>query len=137
MSTLFTSVIEDLINQEIEQSPDIKSFVNVRPSAKLSAMLEVLAHLQKKSASSILFEEIPKELGSFLLEQSNFQEIFLNTLKEMIDNKDAFLEPGSVLSKFEGIGAFKIKSPKRAGKIASFFHSKHAESVKPLNAEES
>lgn len=111
MSTLFTSVIEDLINQEIEQSPDIKSFVNVRPSAKLSAMLEILAHLQKKSASSILFEEIPRELISFLLEQSNLQEILLNTLKEMIDNKNDYPEPGSVLSAFEVAGSFKIESP--------------------------
>jgi hypothetical protein len=107
---IMARVIEEIGAVEAEAQAERDAMVNVRPGEKVSAMLDLLAALSGRSASSLISQVLSLRLAQYATSSpENATPIALaaeTSLKE-----DGWLQPGCALEMLKAGGIVETENP--------------------------
>jgi hypothetical protein len=109
-SDIFTKAISQLLDTRAGNKTEGYMVVNVRPGEKVSAMLDVLAHLYKRSPSEFVDNALSIKLADFAASSSDHISPILDVTEACMADKVA-INQGSALAILEERGILQISNP--------------------------
>lgn len=108
-------ILSDLIKKTTEDHAEIRSesyaMVNVRPGEKISAMLEVLCKLSKKTPSAVVTDRLSQRLAEFSVSSSSHAAAILEATEKTLGNESyAIFQNGSALDILKRCGVVELET---------------------------
>lgn len=111
MSTgILSKAISNIIEDQSERNPEGFVMVNVRPGEKVSAMLDVIAHLYQKSPSVVIADALSQKIAAHAISSLTHTEAIIDAVGQVI-SENGNLHENSALGILEKKGLLTISRP--------------------------
>ena len=107
---IFSQALSSIIETEDENREENFSMINVRPGEKVAAMLDILAHLSKKTPSALIADVFSIELESYACSSILHADAVLDAVEQVLTTQ-GMLNPESALGLLEKKDVLTIRNP--------------------------
>lgn len=107
---LFSKAISNVVETQAGKKPEGFVQVAVRPGEKVSAMLDVIAHLYKRSPSEFIADALSKKLADFALSTPSHADPIVDAVQASLSGETA-INPSSALGILQERGIVHISNP--------------------------
>ena len=108
-SGIFSKAISNIVEAKTDQKSEGFTMVNVRPGEKVSAMLDVVSHLNGKSPSAVIAVALSAKIADFAASSKNNAQAILDASEKAII-ESSYPHADSALGLLQKHGFLKIRN---------------------------
>jgi predicted transcriptional regulator len=107
-SGIISKAISNIVEAQSEKKSEGFTMVNVRPGEKVSAMLDVLAHLYQKSPSVVIADALSRKIAAHAASSEMYADAILDAAEQVV-LENGILHKESALGILEEQGLINIR----------------------------
>lgn len=105
---IISKAISNIVEAQFEKKSEGFTMVNVRPGEKVSAMLDVLAHLYQKSPSAVIADALSQRIATHAASSEMYADAILDAAGQVLLERE-FIHEESALGILKEQGLIKVK----------------------------
>ena len=108
--SIISNALSSIIEAEDDKRAENFTMINVRPGEKVSAMLDILTFLTKKTPSTLISEAFSIQLAEYTCSSVSHADAVLDAVEQVLETQ-GIVNPESALGLIEKVGVLKINNP--------------------------
>jgi hypothetical protein len=106
---IISRAISNIVEAQSEKKAEGFTVVNVRPGEKVSAMLDVIAHLYQKSPSALIADALSRKLAEHARSSLGHADAILEAAAQVV-SRQGVLNANSALGILEKSGCIEVRN---------------------------
>ena len=108
--SIIFNALSSILEDEDDKRAENFTMINVRPGEKVSAMLDILTFLSKKTPSTLIAEALSTQLAEYACSSVSHADAVLDAVEQVLAAQGT-ANPESAIGLLEKVGFLRIENP--------------------------
>lgn len=107
---IFSQALSKMAEAESDKQSESFAIINIRPGPKISAMLDVACHINKKTPSALIADALSRKLAEYAASSADHVDAVLGAAEIVLVSQDE-ISPESALGLLQKKKLLEVRNP--------------------------